>query len=100
VIDNAEAGYGWSLTPSCWRKRESPGKFTRDIGEGLDAAGFWAGPATNHISATMAIIRCCIFHQYQKRPGQQSSGTKSENRDQYPEERNAIRHLSAGRSGE
>jgi len=88
------------LTPELLEKAGVSWKIYQDIGEGLDAAGFWGWTGDKPYIGNYGDNSLLYFSSISKRPGQQSSGTKSENRDQYPEERNAIRHLSAGRSGE
>lgn len=41
VIDNAEAGYGWSTYPEVLQNAGISWKLYQDAGTGLDAAGFW-----------------------------------------------------------
>ncbi|HUB91262.1 MAG TPA: alkaline phosphatase family protein, partial [Dyella sp.] len=41
VIDNAEAGYGWSTYPEALQQAGISWKIYQDAGTGLDAAGFW-----------------------------------------------------------
>ncbi|WP_266160093.1 phosphocholine-specific phospholipase C [Dyella silvatica] len=41
VVDNAEAGYGWSTYPERLEKAGISWKIYQDIGTGLDANGYW-----------------------------------------------------------
>jgi phospholipase C len=41
VIDNAEAGYGWSTYPELLQNAGISWKVYQDIGDGLDAADYW-----------------------------------------------------------
>ncbi|MGC1548945.1 MAG: phospholipase C, phosphocholine-specific [Rhodanobacter sp.] len=41
VVDNAEAGYGWSTYPEVLEKVGISWKVYQDIGTGLDANGYW-----------------------------------------------------------
>jgi phospholipase C len=41
VVDNAEAGYGWSTYPEVLQKAGVSWKIYQDAGAGLDAAGSW-----------------------------------------------------------
>ncbi|CAM5723063.1 phospholipase C OS=Streptomyces fumanus OX=67302 GN=plcC PE=3 SV=1 [Streptomyces fumanus] len=41
VLGNDELGYDWTTYPSAWSGPGSPGRSTRDIGDGLDAEGSW-----------------------------------------------------------
>ncbi|MET7904504.1 phosphocholine-specific phospholipase C [Streptomyces sp. NPDC005355] len=41
VLDNAEAGYGWTTYPERLEKAGVSWKIYQDIGDGLDAAGGW-----------------------------------------------------------
>ena len=41
VIDNAEAGYGWSTYPEVLQKAGVSWKIYQDAGTGLDAGGYW-----------------------------------------------------------
>ena len=45
VINNAEAGYGWSTYPELLQKAGVSWKIYQDVGQGLDAAHYWGwGP--------------------------------------------------------
>ncbi|HEV2634861.1 MAG TPA: phospholipase C, phosphocholine-specific [Actinocrinis sp.] len=41
VLDNAEAGYGWSTFPEVLQKAGVSWKIYQDAGDGLDADGYW-----------------------------------------------------------
>src|SRR5579862_7732634 len=41
VVDNAEAGYGWSTFPERLEEAGISWKIYQDVGDGLDAADFW-----------------------------------------------------------
>ena len=47
VIDNAEAGYGWSTFPEVLEAAGISWKIYQDIGEGLNASGFWGWTGDN-----------------------------------------------------
>ena len=61
VIDNSEAGYGWSTYPERLENAGISGKFTRTLEKDWMLPAFGAGLATSHMSGTMATTRCCTF---------------------------------------
>ena len=49
MIDNAELGYGWSTYPERLQQAGVSWKIYQDIGDGLDAAGFWGWTSDPYI---------------------------------------------------
>ncbi|MGN8085911.1 phosphocholine-specific phospholipase C [Ralstonia sp. 22086] len=69
VIDNAEAGYGWSTYPEVLEAAGISWKIYQDIGTGLDAAGSWGWTSDAYIGnyGDNALL---YFKQYQNaQPG-------------------------------
>jgi phospholipase C len=64
VVDNAEAGYGWSTYPELLQKTGISWKIYQDIGEGLDAAHFWGFTEDAYIG-NYGDNSLLYFHQYQ-----------------------------------
>jgi len=67
VIDNAEAGYGWSTYPEILERAGISWKVYQDQGEGLDADHFWGFTDDAYIGnyGDNALL---YFHQYQNAP--------------------------------
>jgi phospholipase C len=63
VIDNAEAGYGWSTYPERLERAGISWKVYQDIGVGLDAAGHW-GAADDAYIGNYGDNSLLYFHQY------------------------------------
>ena len=69
VIDNSEAGYGWSTYPEVLQAAGISWKIYQDIGTGLDAAGSW-GWTQNPYIGNYGDTSLLYFHQYQNaQPG-------------------------------
>jgi phospholipase C len=68
VIDNAEAGYDWSTYPEILEKAGISWKIYQDIGEGLDASGFWGWTPDNAYIGNYGDNSLLYFHQYQNAP--------------------------------
>src|SRR5712672_4719703 len=64
VIDNAEAGYGWSTYPELLERAGISWKVYQDVGDGLDAAGFWGWTGDPYIG-NYGDNSLLYFHQYQ-----------------------------------
>ena len=64
VIDNAEAGYGWSTYPELLEKAGVSWKVYQDVGDGLDAADFWGWTGNAYIG-NYGDNSLLYFHQYQ-----------------------------------
>ncbi|HEX7639402.1 MAG TPA: phospholipase C, phosphocholine-specific, partial [Burkholderiaceae bacterium] len=64
VVDNAEAGYGWTTFPERMTAAGVSWKVYQDVGEGLDAAGFW-GWTDNPYIGNYGDNSLLYFHQYQ-----------------------------------
>lgn len=70
VIDNAEAGYGWSTYPERLQKAGVSWKVYQDVGTGLDAAGQW-GAAPDPYIGNYGDNSLLYFHQYRNaKPGE------------------------------
>ena len=67
VIDNAEAGYGWSTYPELLEQAGISWKIYQDAGAGLDAAHFW-GWGDNAYIGNFGDNSLLYFHQYQNAP--------------------------------
>ena len=67
VIDNAEAGYGWSTYPERLEKAGISWKVYQDAGAGLDAAHFWGWGDDAYIG-NYGDNSLLYFHQYQNAP--------------------------------
>jgi phospholipase C len=68
VIDNAEAGYGWSTYPEKLEKAGISWKVYQDIGEGLDAQHFWGWTGDAPYIGNYGDNSLLYFHQYQNAP--------------------------------
>src|SRR5258708_3663902 len=68
VIDNAEAGYDWSTYPELLENAGVSWKIYQDIGEGLDASGFWGWTGDNPYIGNYGDNSLLYFHQYQNAP--------------------------------
>ena len=64
VVDNAEAGYGWSTYPELLQKAGISWKIYQDIGLGLTAAGEWGFTADAYLG-NYGDNSLLYFHQYQ-----------------------------------
>ena len=64
VIDNAEAGYGWSTFPEKLQAAGVSWKVYQDVGTGLDATGYW-GWTSNPYIGNYGDNSLLYFHQYQ-----------------------------------
>ena len=64
VIDNAEAGYGWSTYPERLQKAGISWKIYQDAGTGLNAAGEWGYTSDAYIG-NYGDNSLLYFHQYQ-----------------------------------
>jgi phospholipase C len=64
VIDNAEAGYGWSTYPERLEAAGVSWKIYQDVGAGLDAAHFWGWGEDAYIG-NYGDNSLLYFHQYQ-----------------------------------
>ncbi|MDQ1493693.1 MAG: phospholipase, partial [Actinomycetota bacterium] len=88
VLTNAEAGYDWSTYPERLERNGISWKVYQDVGDGLDAAGFWGWTSDPYIG-NYGDNSLLYFHQYQHPlPGTPlavgaKSGTdiKTQNRD-------------------
>ncbi len=67
VIDNAEAGYGWSTYPELLQKAGISWKVYQDAGDGLDAADFWGWTGDAYIG-NYGDNSLLYFFQYQNAP--------------------------------
>lgn len=67
VIDNAEAGYGWSTYPELLEKAGVSWKVYQDVGDGLDAADYWGWTGNAYIG-NYGDNSLLYFHQYQNAP--------------------------------
>jgi len=67
VIDNAEAGYGWSTYPEVLQKAGITWKIYQDIGLGLNASQFW-GYTDDAYIGNYGDNSLLYFHQYQNAP--------------------------------
>jgi phospholipase C len=71
VIDNAEAGYGWSTYPERLQAAGVTWKIYQDVGEGLDAAHYWGWTGDNAYIGNYGDNSLLYFFQYQNAtPGQ------------------------------
>lgn len=64
VIDNAEAGYGWSTYPERLTAAGISWKVYQDIGDGLDAPDYWGWTGDAYIG-NYGDNSLLYFHQYQ-----------------------------------
>ncbi len=67
VVDNAEAGYGWSTFPERLEQAGISWKIYQDVGDGLDAADFW-GWTDNAYIGNYGDNSLLYFFQYQNAP--------------------------------
>jgi phospholipase C len=67
VIDNAEAGYGWSTYPQRLQRAGVTWKVYQDVGVGLTAAGYWGWTEDAYIG-NYGDNSLLYFHQYQNAP--------------------------------
>src|ERR1700744_5750157 len=65
VIDNAEAGYGWSTYPELLEQAGVSWKIYQDVGEGLDAAHSWGWTGDNAYIGNYGDNSLLYFKQYQ-----------------------------------
>ncbi|HWE48453.1 MAG TPA: alkaline phosphatase family protein, partial [Bryobacteraceae bacterium] len=63
VIDNAEAGYGWSTYPERLQRNNITWKIYQDVGDGLDAAGSWGWTQDAYIG-NYGDTSLLYFHNY------------------------------------
>jgi phospholipase C len=69
VIDNAEAGYGWSTYPERLQAGGISWKIYQDVGDGLNAANYWGWTSDAYIG-NYGDNSLLYFHQYQNsQPG-------------------------------
>jgi phospholipase C len=68
VVDNAEAGYGWSTYPERLQKAGVTWKIYQDQGTGLTAAGEWGFTSDAYIG-NYGDNSLLYFHQYQNASG-------------------------------
>jgi phospholipase C len=68
VIDNAEAGYGWSTYPELLEKAGISWKVYQDVGDGLDAADFWGWTGNAPYRGNYGDNSLLYFFQYQNAP--------------------------------
>jgi phospholipase C len=64
VITNAEVGYDWSTFPERLQAAGLTWKVYQDVGDGLDAAGFWGWTGDPYIG-NFGDNSLLYFHQYQ-----------------------------------
>ncbi|MGH9521794.1 MAG: phosphocholine-specific phospholipase C, partial [Terriglobales bacterium] len=67
VIDNAEAGYGWSTYPELLQKAGVSWKIYQDVGDGLDGPDYWGWTDDAYIG-NYGDNSLLYFHQYQNAP--------------------------------
>jgi phospholipase C len=67
VVDNAEAGYGWSTYPERLQAAGVSWKIYQDQGQGLDAEHFWGFTDDAYIG-NFGDTSLLYFHQYQNAP--------------------------------
>jgi phospholipase C len=65
VLDNSEAGYGWSTFPERLQSAGISWKIYQDIGEGLDAADYWGWTGDAPYIGNYGDNSLLYFHQYQ-----------------------------------
>jgi len=70
VVDNSEAGYDWHTYPERLEQAGISWKIYQDVGDGLDAPGFWGWTGDPYIG-NYGDNSLLYFHQYQNAlPGQ------------------------------
>jgi len=67
VIDNAEAGYGWSTYPELLQKAGVSWKIYQDVGDGLDGPVYWGWTDDAYIG-NYGDNSLLYFFQYQNAP--------------------------------
>ena len=67
VLDNSEAGYGWSTYPERLQTAGVSWKIYQDVGDGLDAPDFWGWTGDAYIG-NYGDNSLLYFHQYQNAP--------------------------------
>jgi phospholipase C len=77
VVDNAEAGYDWSTYPELLESAGVSWKIYQDIGEGLDASGFWGWTGDKPYIGNYGDNSLLYFHQYQNAPQGSSLAEKA-----------------------
>ena len=65
VIDNAEAGYGWSTYPELLEKAGISWSVYQDVGDGLDAPDFWGWTGNAPYRGNYGDNSLLYFFQYQ-----------------------------------
>jgi phospholipase C len=65
VIDNAEAGYGWSTYPELLEKAGISWRVYQDVGDGLDAPDFWGWTGNAPYRGNYGDNSLLYFFQYQ-----------------------------------
>jgi phospholipase C len=68
VIDNAEAGYGWSTYPELLEKAGISWKVYQDVGDGLDPPDFWGWTGNAPYRGNYGDNSLLYFFQYQNAP--------------------------------
>ena len=68
VIDNAEAGYGWSTYPELLQQAGISWKVYQDVGDGLDAPDFWGWTGNAPYRGNYGDNSLLYFFQYQNAP--------------------------------
>ncbi|MBN8887096.1 MAG: phospholipase C, phosphocholine-specific [Rudaea sp.] len=69
IIDNSEAGYGWSTYPERLERNGISWKVYQDAGDGLTAGGYWGWTGDAYIG-NYGDNSLLYFHQYQNaQPG-------------------------------
>jgi len=70
VVNNAEAGYGWTTYPERLQQAGISWKIYQDIGHGLDAAGSWGWDGQNPYIGNYGDNALLYFNQYRNaQPG-------------------------------
>jgi phospholipase C len=70
VVNNAEAGYGWTTYPERLQNAGVSWKIYQDIGHGLDAAGSWGWDGKNPYLGNYGDNSLLYFNQYRNaQPG-------------------------------
>ena len=77
MIDNSEAGYGWSTFPERLENAGVSWKIYQDIGEGLDAADFWGWTGDKPYIGNYGDNSLLYFHQYQNAPDSSALAQKA-----------------------
>jgi phospholipase C len=77
VLDNSEAGYGWSTYPERLENAGVSWKIYQDIGEGLDAAHFWGWTGDKPYIGNYGDNSLLYFHQYQNAPDSSALAQKA-----------------------